>query len=270
MVEQISYNKVSKPFLRGKVGLTVNISEEAKNALREAGLTEYETRAYLYLLQVGVTTASQVSNETDVPYSKIYEVLNSLERKGWIETQTNRPRRYYPKSPTEALDTTGLRLENMMRSWRSSVIEELQPLYEKREIREKPEVWILRGEFDALAKLKDFMGNAETELMFAVPPLTESLLNAILPIFDRLAGTKIKVQIMISKDLNLDTKALSRISEVRRRDNMFGGGVIADGREALLILGEKKPSLIIWSDHSGLVKFAKDYFQYLWNTAKPD
>jgi sugar-specific transcriptional regulator TrmB len=250
--------------------LTVNISEEAKNALREAGLTEYETRAYLFLLQVGVTTASQISNETDVPYSKIYEVLNSLERKGWVETQTNRPRRYYPKSPSEALDATRLRLENMMKSWRNTVLEELQPLYEKREIREKPDVWILRGEFDALAKLKNLIGKAKTELMFAVPPLTEPLLNAIMPLFDGLIETNIKIQIMISKDLNLDTEALSRIYEVRRRDSMFGGGVIADGREALLILGEKKPSLIIWSDHSGLVKFAKDYFQYLWNTAKPD
>jgi sugar-specific transcriptional regulator TrmB len=248
----------------------VNISEEAKNALKEAGLTEYETRAYLYLLQVGVTTASQISNETEIPYSKIYEVLNSLERKGWVEAQTNRPRQYYPKSPSEALDATRLRLENMMKSWRNSIIEELQPLYEKREIREKPDVWILRGEFDALAKLKGLIGNARTELMFAVPPLTESLLNAILPLLDNLVGANVRIQIMISKDLKLDTETLSRICEVRRRDSMFGGGVIADSKEALLILGEKKPSLIIWSDHSGLVKFAKDYFQYLWNTAKPD
>jgi sugar-specific transcriptional regulator TrmB len=248
----------------------VNITEKAKNALREAGLTEYETRAYLYLLQVGVTTASQISNESNVPYSKIYEVLNSLERKGWAKTQSDRPRRYYPKSPSEAMDSTRLRLENMMKSWRNTVIEELQPLYEKREIREKPDVWILRGEFDALAKLKDLVENAKTELMFAVPSLAEPLLNAISPLFNGFVGTNVKIQIMISKDLKLETGALSRIFEVRRRDSMFGGGVIADGREALLILGENKPTLIIWSDHSGLVKFAKDYFQYLWNTAKPD
>jgi sugar-specific transcriptional regulator TrmB len=250
------------------VGLTTSISEKAKNALRQAGLTDYETRAYLYLLQVGVTTASQISNETDVPYSKIYEVLNSLERKGWVETQTDRPRKYYPKSPSEALDATRLRLENMMKSWRNMVLDELQPLYDKREIREKPDVWILRGEFDALAKLKDLVGNAKMELMFAVPPLTESILNAITPLFGELLRASVKVQIMVSKNLNLDVEPLSRIYEVRRKDSMFGGGVIADGREALLILGENKPSLMIWSDHSGLVKFAKDYFEHLWNAAE--
>ncbi len=244
------------------------ISEEAKNALREAGLTDYETRAYMYLLQVGVTTASQISDETDVPYSKIYEVLNSLERKGWVKARTERPRQYYPKSPSEALDATRLKLENMMKSWRNTVLEELQPLYDKREIREKPDVWILRGEYDALAKLKDLVGNAKTELMFAVPSLAEPILNAVAPMFGELLGTSVKVQIMVSEDLNLDVEPLSRIYEVRRKDRMFGGGVIADGRESLLILGENKPSLIIWSDHSGLVKFAKDYFQYLWNTAE--
>jgi len=48
---------------------------------------------------------------------------------------------------------------------------------------------------------------------------------------------------------------------------MFGGGVIVDGKEALLLLGEEKPTLVIWSDHVGLVKFAKDYFQYLWESS---
>jgi len=44
--------------------------------------------------------------------------------------------------------------------------------------------------------------------------------------------------------------------------------VIADGREAILVLGEGKPSLTMWSDHSGLVKFAKGYFRNLWETAE--
>jgi len=57
------------------------------------------------------------------------------------------------------------------------------------------------------------------------------------------------------------------VAEVRVRDRMFGGGVIVDGKEALLLLGEEKPTLVIWSDHVGLVKFAKDYFRYLWESS---
>jgi sugar-specific transcriptional regulator TrmB len=248
--------------------LTEAVSNEAKAALKEIGLTEYETRAYLHLLHIGATTASKISEEAEVPYSKIYEVLNSLERKGWVEARAGRPRRYYPKSPVEAFEVTRLRLESTMEDWRHSVAEELQPLFERRAIREKPDVWILRGDYDAVAKLKELIGEARSELMVAVPAFTKPLVDVVLPIFNRIINPNVKIMIMLSKDQDTNTSILSQLGEIRKRDSMFGGGVIADGRQALLILGEKKPSLIIWSDHIGLVKFAKDYFQYLWNTAE--
>jgi Mn-dependent DtxR family transcriptional regulator len=72
-------------------------SQVGKKVLREMGLTDYETRAYLALLEKGVLTASQISEEANVPYSKVYETLTSLERKGWIEMERGRPGRYYPK-----------------------------------------------------------------------------------------------------------------------------------------------------------------------------
>jgi hypothetical protein len=49
---------------------------------------------------------------------------------------------------------------------------------------------------------------------------------------------------------------------------MFGGGIIIDGKEAMLFLGEDKPSLVIWSNHVGLVQFARDYFQFLWDSSR--
>jgi hypothetical protein len=48
---------------------------------------------------------------------------------------------------------------------------------------------------------------------------------------------------------------------------MFGGGVIADGKEAMVFLGEDKLSLVIWSNHVGLVGFAREYFQFLWDSS---
>jgi hypothetical protein len=62
-------------------------------------------------------------------------------------------------------------------------------------------------------------------------------------------------------------KKFTSLSELRIRDHMFGGGVIADGKEAMLLLGEDKPSLVIWSNHVGLVGFAREYFQFLWDSS---
>jgi len=111
------------------------VSEDAKKVLHEVGLTEYETRAYLILLERGVMTASEVSEYGGIPYSKVYETLNSLERKGWVEAERGRPSRYFPKAPSEALEAARLQLEDMVNSWKGVVMGELQPLYEKRELR---------------------------------------------------------------------------------------------------------------------------------------
>jgi len=245
------------------------ISEEARKVLRELGLTDYETRAYLTLLESGVLTASQVSENAEVPYSKVYETLTSLERKGWIETEHGRPGQYYPKAPSEALARMKLQLEDRLKTWQKTILGELEPFYERREIREKPDIWILRGELNTLAKLKEMMGKAKDELMIAAPSLPKSLVDIAAPMLAQLKTANVKISFMVSKKAKeWKLKEIADVADVRVRDHMFGGGVIVDGKEAMLFLGEDKPTLVIWSNHLGLVEFAKDYFQYLWNSSE--
>ena len=246
--------------------MTTPVSDEARKVLDELGLTSYETQTYLALIGKGVMTASQVSEYSNVPYSKIYETLNSLEKKGWIETKKGRPTRYYPKSPSEALQAAKLRLEGMMKDWEQVMMEELQPLYEQREFREKPDIWILRGQHNILAKLEEMLTRVERELMVAVPTFAGNLVKIGVPMLHRLQGRRVDFLFMAAENA-VDPEILESIravGKVRIRDEMFGGGFIADGKEVLLLLGEKKPTLVIWSNHVGLVKFARDYFQYLW------
>jgi len=246
--------------------LSTSVSEEAKKVLREIGLTDYETRAYLILLERGVMTASEVSEHGNVPYSKVYETLNSLERKGWVEAERGRPSRYFPKAPSEALEAARLRLEDMVSGWRNVVLGELQPLYERRELLEKPDIWILRGEFSVLAKLREMLGNTRKELMVAAPAFAKSFVDAVVATLSQLRDSGVNVHVMVTA--NWDVERIAKAGEVKVRDGMFGGGVVVDGREALLILGEDKPTLVIWSNHTGLVKFARDYFQYLWSSSE--
>ncbi len=253
--------------------MSTPVSEDAKKALRQVGLTEYETRAYLILLERGVMTASEVSEYSGVPYSKVYETLNSLERKGWIEAERGRPSRYFPKAPSEALEAARLRLEDMVNGWKRVVLGELQPLYERRELLEKPDIWILRGEFSILAKLREMLGVARKELMIAAPAFAKDFVDAFAAVLGQLRDSGVSVQVMMAGDW--DVKKIAEVGETRVRDGLFGGGVIVDGKEALLFLGEAETGgsysglLVIWSKHIGLVKFAREYFQLLWDTAQP-
>jgi sugar-specific transcriptional regulator TrmB len=73
--------------------------------LRDLGLSEYEARAYRALLQTGPTTAKELSQVSDVPMGRIYDVLNSIEQYNLVRSQTaSRPKKYIAVEPSTALD----------------------------------------------------------------------------------------------------------------------------------------------------------------------
>ncbi len=110
----------------------MSVSEKTRKALKEFGLTDYEAKVYISLVESGTQTASELSRTASIPYSKIYEILGNLERKGWVETEQGRPSKYYPKAPSTALESSRSRQETTLKSSQSDAMEELQPLYEKK------------------------------------------------------------------------------------------------------------------------------------------
>ena len=246
----------------------MSISENTRVTLREMGLNAYEIDAYTALLEGGLMTAMEISREASVPYSKIYEVLNSLKEKGWIKSSESRPFKYYPVPPLEATAFTKLRLEDRYQSWEHAVAEELQPLYEKRELVERPDMLILRGQQAVLNKLEEVLQKATKEIMIAAPEFARAIIASADPLLGGLKKT-VTIKLMVAGKTEdwIFLKKYTSVSELRIRDHMFGGGIIADGKEAMLFLGEDKPSLVIWSNHVGLVGFAREYFQFLWDSS---
>jgi sugar-specific transcriptional regulator TrmB len=249
-------------------GEPVSVSGKAREELREMGLSAYEIDAYLILLERGQLTAMEISKGASVPYSKIYEALNSLKEKSWIKSNESRPFKYYPVSPIEALAFTKLKFEDKYQIWENSVAEQLQPLYEKRELVERPDILILHGQQAVIAKLEEVLKKATKEIMVAAPAFAKPIVTSAEEVFEELKKT-VCVKLLVAGKAAEWTplKKATGGNELRVRDHMFGGGVIADGKEAMLFLGEDKPSLVIWSNHAGIVGFAREYFQFLWDSS---
>jgi sugar-specific transcriptional regulator TrmB len=251
----------------------LSVSDRTWKALKDLGLTQYEIKAYVALLATGPIHANIISKEAEVPYSKIYEVLGNLEKKGWIETDHDRPARYFPKSPSMALDTVKTKVESEIRRNENQVISELQPLFEDKESREKPSIWIVHGDFNILTRIRQTLLNCEKELLLVIPNILGEVVDLLTPSLSTLKNRSVKLTILTIHAL--DTKVLNRLaylSELRVRDQMFGGGVISDAREVILLLGDDEKSsssIAICSEHPGLAKLAKSYFTYLWDESKP-
>lgn len=81
----------------------MKINNEDIENLKKLGLTSYEARAYILLTSLISATADEISLQSKIPKSKIYNALKSLAKKGYIEIEQERPLVYNAKSPAEVL-----------------------------------------------------------------------------------------------------------------------------------------------------------------------
>ena len=73
-------------------------------SLRDLGLSEYEARVYRALLDIGPTTAKELSRASEVPMGRIYDVLASIETHSLVRSQSaSRPKKYVAVEPETAL-----------------------------------------------------------------------------------------------------------------------------------------------------------------------
>jgi len=251
----------------------MSVTERTRRALKDFGLTEYEVKAYVSLVESGPMPASELSKVASIPYSKIYEILGNLERKGWVETEQGRPSKHYPKAPSAALESSRMRVENTLKASQAEAMGELQPLYEKKGVQERPDIWIVRGQPNILDKIKETLARTRRELLIAMPVAPDPIVAMAAPLLGMMNERGVKISVMVPEVTGRETvRRLKGLAEVRLREGMFGGGIISDSNQIILLLGEepeKGLTLAISSDHLGLVKFGKNYFEYLWDNSKP-
>ena len=253
----------------------MSISDKTRKSLENIGLTSYEIRSYATLLKEGEINASEISEKSGVPYSKIYEVLGTLEEKGWIGSDDSRPTKYFAKSPTTALETTKQNAENEFLKNQSVILTELTSLYEKSGTSEKPDIWVISGAMNIVAKIMELVDNCRSEVLIAIPQAGEEIVKQSLPKLRQLNEKGVKITILTSDKLDKESvKAIARIAKIKIKSGLFGGGIISDKRYVVILLGpeisgSKSTDVVaIWADHAGLAGFAKEYFEYLLKDAK--
>ena len=74
------------------------------NQLKEIGLNSYQAKLWLALLARGIATAGELSDISNVPRSRAYDVLEALEKKGFIIMKVGKPIKYIAVPPEEVLE----------------------------------------------------------------------------------------------------------------------------------------------------------------------
>ncbi|MBI4981024.1 TrmB family transcriptional regulator [Candidatus Woesearchaeota archaeon] len=80
------------------------VPKDFLNKLKDFGLNSYESKLWIALLSRGVSTAGELSDISNVPRSRAYDVLESLEKKGFIIVKMGKPIKYLAVPPAEVVE----------------------------------------------------------------------------------------------------------------------------------------------------------------------
>ena len=75
---------------------------------------EYETAAYLAVLEYGRLTAGEIADKTEIPQPRVYDTVRSLEDHGFVELHDTRPMEVVAVDPSEAFDGVRATLDELV------------------------------------------------------------------------------------------------------------------------------------------------------------
>ena len=130
----------------------VNDTETIKK-VRLFGLNSYEAKIWSALLSRGVSTAGELSDIANVPRSRSYDVLESLEKKGFVEAKQSKPIKYTPVQPKDVLEKVKSKIKRDRDNYISYIsddafkglIDNFQEIYEKTANKDENMVAIVKG-----------------------------------------------------------------------------------------------------------------------------
>ncbi|HME54746.1 MAG TPA: helix-turn-helix domain-containing protein [Candidatus Lokiarchaeia archaeon] len=252
------------------------VSDRVTKALEGVNLTQYEISLYLTLIKHGALNARELSEKSSVPYSRIYNILSMLLDKGYITRDDNeRPSTYKANPPDEALMHARKKLVDDFNAHSKIIVEELNDIYLKNSNAPfQVSLLIYRGKEAVFTKSVALLNAATQSIMIAANNLEDLKENGII---DALTEKRLKgivdIKILIEQDDEHKeiVEELTKIGQVRVRDQLFGTGIAVDSVDAIILLKAQLFSITSYfgmkSDFKGFGSIAAEYFSYLYNTA---
>ncbi|MBI4153732.1 hypothetical protein HY501_00185 [Candidatus Woesearchaeota archaeon] len=263
------------------------VKEEMLSKLRQIfGLNLYEAKIWTALLSRGVSTAGELSEISNVPRSRAYDVLESLEKKGFIVMKLGKPIKYVAVKPSEVVERTKKlvkqhaddRVEKLNDLKGGELLEELSLLHKNGiEYIEPADLsGALRGRSNLYMHLDTMMKNAKStvDLMTTSDGIVrkaESLKGTLLGLAKK--GVKIRIATQATPESVEALKELGQFCEVRHVDKISSRFCIVDNKEMLFMLlndREVHPSYDtgIWVTTPYFASALSDLFSHSWNDMK--
>jgi sugar-specific transcriptional regulator TrmB len=263
------------------------VKEEFLSKLRRYfALNLYEVKIWTALLSRGVSTAGELSDIANVPRSRSYDILESLEKKGFVIMKLGKPIKYIAVQPSEVVervkknmkteaDEKVKRLEELKKT---DVIQELNSLHTQGvELVEPSDLsGSLKGRHNLYNHMELTIRNAEKTV--TIMTTSAGLLRKIeglMPVFEQVKKRGVKIRIaapLNTKEAEKVAKDMAGIAEIRHTDAK-ARIVIVDSKEIIFMVmddAEVHPTydIGIWINTPFFAKAMEELFDIAWKDMK--
>jgi len=264
------------------------VKDEFLGRLRKIfDLNLYEVKVWTALLSRGVSTAGELSSISDVPRSRTYDILESLEKKGFILMRLGKPIKFVALKPNEVVERVrrnllkgaqekSKRLEQLKGD---EVLKELTGLFTQgvKYVQPSDLSGSLRGRQNIYNHLDMMVRDAvgSVTIVTSAEGLNRKL-EALLPSLEKAKKRKVKIRIAAPIDAsNMKiAKDLGKVAEVKNIPDLKARFSIIDGNQVMFMLMDDEKvhpnyDVGVWINTDFFAKSLDKLFENAWQKGKP-
>ena len=223
------------------------------NKLKDFGLNTYEAKLWTALLSRGISTAGELSDIANVPRSRSYDVLESLEKKGFIVMKIGKPIKYIAVAPEEVVervkkqvrDEADKHVDVLKELKSSSILTELNLLHTQGISMVDPTELsgCIKGRNNIYNQMESMIKGAQKSIILVTS--TQGLIRKHNNLKQALAsankrGVEVKIAAPLTKECKDALKDLTEIAEVKHTDAVKSRFMVVDNKELLFMLLDDK------------------------------
>jgi HTH-type transcriptional regulator, sugar sensing transcriptional regulator len=263
------------------------VKDEFLSRLRKIfDLNLYEVKVWTALLSRGTSTAGELSSISDVPRSRTYDILESLEKKGFIVMKLGKPIKFVALKPEEVVERVkkNLVVEAKSKSARleklkgDEVLGELNTLFTDgiKYVEHADLSGALKGRQNIYNHLDMLVREAQSTITLVTTSegLTRKL-EVLLPSLEKAKkrGVTVRVAAPITSENKQVAKDFGAVAEVRSVEALKARFIIIDGEQIMFMLlddEEVHPTydLGVWINTPFFAQALEQLFEIAWKDMK--
>jgi sugar-specific transcriptional regulator TrmB len=198
-------------------------------------------------LSKGIASAKEVADLSGVPRSRTYDVLESLEKRGFAITKIGKPVKYISVKPIEVIEKmkNETLIEAQERVKSLSTLKETQEYVELQQlhnvgispIKSTDITGSLKGRSNVVSRLRELIENTQKELLICTSVIDfEDKSRVLVPALEKLMKNDIKVKLILSGDTEKIKKLNSKLSVKSKQTESKARFFVVDKKEVMFML----------------------------------